>query len=361
MTTVSTKKICVKCVKGTGIVTCDGCYQSFCHKHLLEHRQELLQQMDQIHDQCEHFRKGLSQQHDPSLILSDIDLWEQESIEKIHLAAESLRTDVRQLNERTVNDFNQAVNKITTSMKSSRQANDVTEPDLTAWTDQLQTLQDLLKQPFPISLISDEKRTSTFRFIKVKYESPLTNFTHGKVKPKQHLTIKYEPRASDSQQVNTSIDEKFYRVAGHAILSEDGLTATSFGYSSVCGIKLYGRGIHSIRFRIIAKKNEGIFFGILTSTQEITARAPELPSVYGWRDFDRTIVNGNAQLKARQENNIQPGDQITLTVDCDHAKLALSHHQLNRRIQLSIDVHKCPFPWRLVVSSYGEDTIAILH
>jgi hypothetical protein len=220
----------------------------------------------------------------------------------------------------------------------------------------------LLKQPFPISITSDETGTPILHFINVKYESPFTNFTHKKAKPKpQQLAIKHEPHPSNSQEVNKNTEEKFSRVAGRVTLSNNDLIAASIGYSSVCGINRYGTGIHRIRFQIITKKNEGIFFGILTSKQDITARAPELPSVYGWRDFDRTIVNGNAQLKAHKEKNIEPGDQLTLTMDCDHVKLALTHHRLNQKVQLSVDMSKCPLPWKLLVSSYGEDTIAILH
>jgi hypothetical protein len=360
MATTSTKNICVKCVKGTGIVTCDGCRQSFCNKHLSEHRQELLQEMNRINDQCEHFRQNLTQENDPEPILSSIDDWERQSIEKINLAAENARADVRQMTERTINDFNQAINKITKKIESSRETSDAIEIDLTRWTEQLQTIQDLLKLPFPISVVSDEKPVSKIHFIKVKYEPPVTNYVYVKEKYKPHPIIKSELHSSVLKQANTSIKERFGQVAGRVGLSEEDLVATCVGYSSICGIKQYGTGIHRIRFRIIAKKHEGIFFGILTSMQQMTARASELPSVYGWRDFDRAIINGNAQLKAQKEKNIEPGDQMTLTIDCDRAELSLTHHQLKQKVQMPINRNNCPLPWTLLVSSYGNDTISML-
>jgi hypothetical protein len=361
MATTTIKNSCVKCVKGTGIVTCDGCRQSFCNKHLSEHRQELLQEMNRINGQCEHFRQNLAQENDPGPILSAIDDWEKQSIGKINSAAEKARADVRQMTERTISDFNQALNKITKKIESSRETGDAIEIDLIRWTEQFQTLQDLLKLPFPISVISDEKPVSKIHFIKVKYEPPVTDALYAKEKSKQYSTIKVESHSSVSKQANSSAEERFYQVAGHVGLSEGDLVATCVGYSSICGIKHYGTGIHRIRFRIIAKKHEGIFFGILTSMQHMIARASELPSVHGWRDFDRVIINGNAQLKARKEKNIEPGDEMTLIMDCDRAEISLTHHQLKQKVQMPVDLKKCPLPWTLLVSSYGDDVISMLR
>jgi hypothetical protein len=99
----------------------------------------------------------------------------------------------------------------------------------------------------------------------------------------------------------------------------------------------------------------------MTSMQDIIARASELQSVYGWRDFDRAIINGNAQLKAHKEKHIHAGDLFTLTVDCDHAKLSLTHHHIKQKVQMPININNCPRPWKLLVTSYGEDVISIIH
>jgi hypothetical protein len=362
MTTLSMKKTCVRCVKGgTGIVTCDGCLQSFCHKHLAEHRAELLEQMNSIDDQCEHVRQSIAKENDPSPILSAIDHWEQQSIDKIRLTADNARDDVHKSTERTLDDFNIAINNITTKIQSSREANDGTESDIKKWNEQLKILQDLLKEPFPISLITDEKAKTTINIIKVKYEPPVTDALRAKLKFQHHLTSKKESHSPDSKHITIEGDERFGRGAGHVTLSDDDSVATFVGYSSICGKKLYSSGTQRIRFRIIAQKNEGIFFGVMSSKHAITARASELPSVYGWRDFDRPIMNGNAQLKSYKERNIEPGDRLTLTVDCTNSKLTLTHHQLEGKIYLSIDSKKCPLPWKLLVSSFGDDVIAIVH
>ncbi|CAF3480180.1 unnamed protein product [Rotaria sp. Silwood1] len=317
--------------------------------------------MDGINDQCERFRRSLSQANDPSPILSAIDLWEQDSIKKIRLTAEKARADVQQYNKQTLKDFDEAIDKITTSMGSSRKASDMTEIDLKNWNRQLQKLQDLLKKPFPIGVITDTTPTSTLRLIRVTYDPPVPASTLSKANTEQHSTIQLESRSSFLQETNTNADERFHQVVGRVKLSEDGLVAACVGYSSICGIKLYASGTHNILFRVISKKNEGIFFGILSSMQGMTARSTELPSAYGWRNFDRTILNGNAQLKGYKEKNIAPGDHMTLTIDCDHNQLVLAHHRLKQKAILSVDVSKCPCPWRLLVSSFGEDTICIVR
>lgn len=357
MSRLSTKKTCVKCVKGTGIVTCDGCYQSFCHKHLSEHREELFKEINQINNQCEQFRQSLSEENDSTSLIYEIDQWEEKSIEKIHLTAENARNDVRKLTDKTINDFDKAITKITTDMEFSHQSNDTTEIDLIHWNDQLESLKDLIKQPYPIGIVNDQTQTIPLHFIKVKYQSPFNKH----IKSKQIIKKQIQLNSSDSQHFTSSVEEKFHRIYGHANLSDDNFTFTSFGYSSVLGLKSYGNSIHKIKFKIISRKNQGIFFGIISSEQQITPRASELPSVYGWRDFDRTIIDGNAQLKVHKDKFIQTDDQLTLTIDCDHAKISLTHHQVNQKIQLTVHLNKSPLPWKLLVTSYGQDIISIIH
>ncbi len=57
--TIGKKKSCCKCNKGSGTLTCDECHQSFCFKHVAEHRQELLQQMDNIEQGYEILKRDL--------------------------------------------------------------------------------------------------------------------------------------------------------------------------------------------------------------------------------------------------------------------------------------------------------------
>lgn len=343
---MSTKNNCVKCINGSGIVTCDGCHRSFCNKHLFEHREELFSKADQMKQKCQHFRDNLEKDKNSLTILSEINHWEEESINKIRLIADNARADLKQMNQKTIQSFTQIINKITTKMDSTRRTDDFNEIDLNKWNDELQTLQNLIQKSFPIVLTHDNQPSSIIRFIKIKYNSP---FIHS-----NQINIKSKP-----QSIIFNTEEKFSQISGHATLSDNNLTVNFHGFSSVSGIKTYENGTHRINFEIIDKKHEGIFFGIITASKELTPRASELISVYGWRDFDRIIMNGDAQLEAHKDKNIEPGDKLTLIIDCEHLKLVLLHHQLKKKIEMSINLRKCPFPWKLIISSFGEDIISI--
>ena len=361
MTTNLTKKKCVKCVTGTNIAVCDGCHKSFCYRHLSEHRQELLQKMEAINDQCEHFRQNLRHEHDLSPILSDIDLWEKESIEKINVAANNARNAVYQSAEQMLNRFNEAVNDITKDIEFSRSVNDATEIDLDKWTNHLQTLKNLIKKPIAISFYVDESPKYAVYPLKVSHESTVPKSVPPKLKTRQRSKVRVESPSVLLQGASATVGERFHEFAGHVKVSENGLVAKFIGYSSIIGIKQYNTGVHRINFRIIDKRNEGIFFGILTSIKRITPRSTELQSVYGWRNFDRVIINSYPQSKAHKEKTILPGDEVTLTIDCKRFMLSLIHHRQRRKVQLSVDTDECPLPWKLLVSSYGEDVICIIH
>ena len=62
---------------------CYGCEQAFCTKHFIEHRQDLSQQMDNIGQEYDIFKRDLSQQNMNQILFTQIDKWEKESIEKI--------------------------------------------------------------------------------------------------------------------------------------------------------------------------------------------------------------------------------------------------------------------------------------
>ena len=59
-------------------------------------------------------------------------------------------------------------------------------------------------------------------------------------------------------------------------------------------------------------------------------------------------MNGKAQT-SKYRNIVTTGDEIALTVDCDNKQIQLQHHRTKRLAQLSIDLDKCPLPWKIVI------------
>jgi len=97
-----TKAPCVTCgSKSVGIFKCEGCSQTFCRKHVNEHRNVLSHQLDEIvleHDTLQQTIAEKDDQKDYRQSLhKQIDQWEQDSIIKIQQTAEEARKQVERL------------------------------------------------------------------------------------------------------------------------------------------------------------------------------------------------------------------------------------------------------------------------
>ena len=93
---------CATCgVKAGGIFKCEGCGQIFCRKHVIEHRDTLSQQLDEIVLEYDGLQQTVAEgngriyNHHP--LIEQIDRWETESIEKIRLMANEARQQVKEL------------------------------------------------------------------------------------------------------------------------------------------------------------------------------------------------------------------------------------------------------------------------
>jgi adenylosuccinate synthase len=94
---MTSKLCCVTCGKGIGQFKCEGCSQTFCTKHVVEHRQTLNQQLEDIileHDTLQQATKENKRQS--TSLMTYIDQWEQKSIEKIRQMAKEVREKVSQ-------------------------------------------------------------------------------------------------------------------------------------------------------------------------------------------------------------------------------------------------------------------------
>jgi hypothetical protein len=98
----SSKAPCGTCGnKATGIFRCEGCLQIYCRKHLIEHRDLLNHQFDEIvleHDALQQtIVENGNRQNQQHPVLKEIDQWEKNSIVKIQRIAEEARQQVRNL------------------------------------------------------------------------------------------------------------------------------------------------------------------------------------------------------------------------------------------------------------------------
>lgn len=103
---MTSKVLCVTCVKSVGQFKCEGCLQAFCMKHAAEHRQGLQQQLDAVgvdHDLFHHMILQDKIKHEQ--LVNSIEKWETESIEKIRKIAQETRQKVEQFTQLLQSQF----------------------------------------------------------------------------------------------------------------------------------------------------------------------------------------------------------------------------------------------------------------
>jgi hypothetical protein len=157
------KKPCSKCDKGGGIFTCDGCHQSFCRKHSEEHRQELTIQMDSLGQEHDILQRDINREANPHPLLSRIDMWERESINKIQQVANQARADLNRLINQKKQELKTTVGRLTNEIQFSRESEDYTELDLKNWINQLNELREDLEQSMNTYLVDEDDQRSVIR------------------------------------------------------------------------------------------------------------------------------------------------------------------------------------------------------
>jgi len=344
MDSATTKKTCAKCNKGAGTAMCHGCQQSFCTKHFIEHRQELSQQMDNIGQEHDVFRRDLTYEPGTHPLIARINQWEQESITKIQTAANSARTDLQQSLDKAKNSLNTSVSTMAQELQSNRESDDYTELDIKRWTNQLQEFRKMLDNPTTINVDYGNDTRSIIRLIKVTTQQSSDSFHEESQLPELNNQI--------SRSLETSGSERFVDIFGKVTLSEGGLIAMRIGgsgnWSYVSGIGRYSSGIHYIRFRYEQLSTDYYaFLGIINSSEKITTNIWDSTSRHGWCDLSYPIVGGERK-KDHLTKITRTGDEVTLMLDCDNRRIQLEHHRTHKTVHMSIDLRVCAFPWKII-------------
>jgi hypothetical protein len=353
MASILVKKPCVKCQKGGGVTTCDGCQQSFCIKHIIVHRQELATQMDGIGQEHDSLRRDLIQEDITHPLLLRIDGWEQESISKIQIAAKIARADLQRLLDQIKDDAKISADQISNELQTHRESDDYTEIDLMQWSARLIEVRKLLKAPSAIKIAEDKNISSVIHLITVHEQKQL--YLPSK------CTRTSEQSLLPIQKLIKATSEKFGKAMDAISLSEDGVLATyvdngSSGYMTVFGRNLYRSGIHHISFRIENQGRDNFFFGIATSSQGIEPRIFDKSTVNGWWTSGNPVVNGRRHENCGK-NILQTGDIAKLTLDCDNSRIQFENYQTKTIVQSCINIAKCPFPWKIAISFSRPDDI----
>ena len=331
-------KQCVTCDKNVGIMTCNGCQQIFCSKHSIEHRQKLANQLDGIMREHNSLQREFERSFKEHSLFKKIDIWEKESIAKIQAAAETARTDLRKMIDKSKEPFSKTYGDIAMNLRSSREADDFTEKELNRWTKQLKQLKLEITSPLPLKLIENE--WSVIKLITVKDNNTSSN-------------------------IPVSItQDRFSKVIGGVILDEDGHVAkhtkNDWNYEYVLGEQLYSEGRHTILFKIEQSGTPyNIFFGCISSEAIQSRISINSSFTVGWFGFNQVyqhgIRNGNPNSHGYNSNVIATNDVLYLSFDCDQKQIELFHEDTNKRHILTVDITKAPLPWQLLMMLTDKD------
>jgi hypothetical protein len=137
--TVSNKCVANKECKKNGIIECDGCSSRFCSDHFPIHRQELETRLEILcsdRDQFHHEFKQTSQ--DPTELLTQIDHWEQQTLDHVKKTASNARDRVRQL--ATTKSSNQQLEQFSEELRRRKEREDYFEHDIERLAQQLKQI-----------------------------------------------------------------------------------------------------------------------------------------------------------------------------------------------------------------------------
>ncbi|CAF1649938.1 unnamed protein product, partial [Didymodactylos carnosus] len=134
------KVACAKCVKGVGILACEGCLKKFCMKCTTEHRQELERELDNIvyeHDTLKQHLQTIDDNMSHPL-LKQIDEWKKAATNKINFLAEEVHNDVIELLKQNKAALRDRFQKLTVEITNGRDDAAYVETDLDTWMAELE-------------------------------------------------------------------------------------------------------------------------------------------------------------------------------------------------------------------------------
>ncbi|CAF1047750.1 unnamed protein product [Rotaria magnacalcarata] len=358
MKSIFNRQVCTTCLKLSESFICRGCRQSFCAKHVNQHREKIAKDMSTLVTKCNRLHDESKSEKFAQQTLASIDRWEKESIERIRSTAQTARAELRPWIERIKHELEVPFQTMMDELQSRRKLQDYTEVDLKRWGAQLKEFNEKLKQRPVIEYIDsdDAQAVHLIRIIdRISLISPLDT---------NSMNSRSERSLNASQESSTFDQEAFGEFYGAITLSEHNHIAAYsgpwIGDASVCGKNSYSSGVHHLRFRIMDKFYNAPFLGISTAAQLMTEHMIACPSTNGWSNFDFPVVNGKEEFVGK-DRILRPGDAVTLTLDCDRRQLLLRHLRTNRLSHLPIDVRICPFPWKLlIVFRRRDDSIRLL-
>jgi chromosome segregation ATPase len=166
--------VCSVCQKGAGICNCAGCKAFFCTKDFMEHRQRLSGEFEQVVEDRNQLQEEMTERkqftHLQTSLLSQIDQWENVTIEKVHYAAENTRHQVIQLLNDKIKDIENELDNVTKQLRDLQAMDNFVENDLAYLKDNVNKLEKNFRQiTEPPSVKLQEEHSEQIEWTSVIY------------------------------------------------------------------------------------------------------------------------------------------------------------------------------------------------
>ena len=246
-----------------------------------------------------------------------IEHWEEQSVAKIRQTGKELRQELAVMAQEHQQVYRERLGHIAKQLSDARQNGDFFEQDLQQWTQQLDSLQKVLLEQQNVNLYQNDGPTS--------YITKISFFKrkNDKVKPLAFVAL---PKLPPSKTIN------------HPLENCTNLTVPGE----------YSSGDHLFRFKMeYNDPNSVLVIGIVSATAPGEDSPEENPTFYGWCANNLVYLHGIAHADYKDyQHDIGNSDTFQLTLDCQQRIIRLINERTRRTDELTVDLQKCPFPWK---------------
>ena len=144
------KKTCFVCQKESGICSCTGCKKLFCRKDFNDHCQWLSGELEKVIEDRDQLQERMNNKEKifgfRSSLLTQIDQWENDTLEKVDRAADRTRHYIVQVLDEKEKKMENDFKNFTMQLRDRQNMQNINENDLTDLKNKIHLLEELFEQ-----------------------------------------------------------------------------------------------------------------------------------------------------------------------------------------------------------------------
>jgi seryl-tRNA synthetase len=162
---MASSNVCFQCKKEPGVCTCAGCNEFFCEAHFTDHRRLIKEGLNELEDIYNIFLQKLKDREQPkraqAALLSQIQQWENRTVERVRQSARAVSDEVQQLFDRKLKAVEGKLQETTIKLQQCRKVANFVEKDLDEIRntfDRLQRTYDQITQPSTVKVCEERSQ-----------------------------------------------------------------------------------------------------------------------------------------------------------------------------------------------------------